>query len=65
VVAGGLAALFVVGYFALGLSTDPGRSRALRSSLDRHIPFVAQSDWLYLLVFPLAFMPLFVVPRRA
>jgi hypothetical protein len=57
----GVAAFFVAGYFGVGLSLDPARARELRTALDDRIPFVAGSVWIYLWVFPAAFLPLFVV----
>jgi hypothetical protein len=57
----GLSILFIVGYFGVGLSTDPARARELRSPLDGLIPFIAASVWVYLSVFPAALIPIFVV----
>jgi len=61
VLTAGLATFFIVGYFGIGLSTDPTRAGELVSPLDVHIPFIACSIWLYLWVFPAAFTPLFLV----
>jgi membrane-associated phospholipid phosphatase len=53
--------LFGAGYFGLGLGIDPARARDLATALDARIPFVASSVWIYVAVFPAAFLPLFVV----
>jgi membrane-associated phospholipid phosphatase len=52
---------FIAGYFGVGYSTNPAQARELVSSLDKQIPFVALSVWVYLLIFPSALVPLFVV----
>ena len=57
----GLMAFFIIGYFGVGLSTDPARARGLATPLDARIPFVPRSLWLYLWVFPAALIPVFVV----
>jgi membrane-associated phospholipid phosphatase len=57
----GLITFFIAGYFGLGSSTNPARARELTSSLDKQIPFVARSVWVYLMIFPSALVPLFVV----
>jgi len=59
--AGGLVVLFIVGYFGVGLATDPARARELGTALDRAIPFVPASIWIYLWVFPADLIPVFVV----
>ena len=56
-----MTAFFAAGYFDVGLGTDPGRARSLMTSLDARIPFIAGSVWIYLGLFPTAFLPLFVV----
>lgn len=56
-----LMTFFIVGYFGVGYTTNPARARELVSSLDKKIPFVAHSVWVYLLIFPSALIPLFVV----
>jgi membrane-associated phospholipid phosphatase len=61
VLTAGLAGFFIVGYFGIGLVTDPIRARELVSPLDVHIPFIACSIWVYLWVFPAALTPLFFV----
>jgi hypothetical protein len=58
-------ALFVAGYFAVGRAVDPARARELSTALDRKIPFVARTVWIYLAVFPASLFPLFVVRGRA
>ncbi|MFQ5659366.1 MAG: phosphatase PAP2 family protein [Gammaproteobacteria bacterium] len=60
----GLAALFLVGYFGVGLNTDPARALDLSSSLDERIPFVAETVWVYIWIFPAALIPLFTVRSR-
>lgn len=57
----GLVIFFIAGYFGIGLSRDPGEARELRTSIDARIPFIARSVWIYLLIFPAALLPLFVV----
>lgn len=57
----GLIIFFITGYFSVGLSRDPADARELAVSLDAQIPFVAQSVWVYLSLFPAALIPLFVV----
>ena len=59
--AASVSAFFVAGYFGVGLNVDPGRARPLGTALDARIPFVASSVWIYLGLFPTAFLPLFVV----
>jgi len=53
--------VFAGTYFGLGWRIDPRRAHALGFPLDARIPFVAGSIWVYLSLFPLAFLPLFVV----
>ena len=57
----GVVAFFIAGYFGVGLSVDPSRARDLGTALDRRIPFIAASVWVYLWVFPASLLPLFVV----
>jgi len=57
----GVVAFFIAGYFGVGLSVDPARARDLGTVLDRRIPFIAPSVWVYLWVFPASLLPLFVV----
>jgi membrane-associated phospholipid phosphatase len=57
----GLAVFFIIGYFGIGLSTDPARARELATPVDKEIPFLACSVWAYLWIFPAALIPLFVV----
>lgn len=61
IVTAGLIALFLIGYFGVGHSIDPLRARGLAFAFDERIPFISHSVWIYLLVFPAALMPLFVV----
>jgi len=57
----GVVAFFIAGYFGVGLSVDPARARDLGTVLDRRIPFIVPSVWVYLWVFPASLLPLFVV----
>jgi membrane-associated phospholipid phosphatase len=57
----GLVAFFVIGYFGVGLSTDPARALELATPLDHLIPFIPGSVWIYLWMLSGAFLPLFVV----
>ena len=57
----GALLLFVIGYFGVGLASDHRHARGLATSLDAKIPFVADSIWVYLAVFPAALLPLFLV----
>jgi membrane-associated phospholipid phosphatase len=54
-------ALFVAGYFGVGLHTSPKSAHDLSTALDARIPFIASSVFVYLAAFPAAFLPLFVV----
>jgi membrane-associated phospholipid phosphatase len=56
-----LVIFFIAGYFGIGLSRSPSEARELRTFLDDKIPFVVHSVWIYLLIFPSALIPLFVV----
>jgi hypothetical protein len=58
---GSLVILFIAGYFGVGLSRNPREAHELRMLLDQQIPFLARSVWIYLLIFPAALIPLFVV----
>ena len=57
----GVVAFFIAGYVGVGLSVDPAKARDLGTALDRRIPFIAASVWVYLWVFPASLLPLFVV----
>lgn len=57
----GLVIFFIAGYFGVGLSRNPANASELGTFLDERIPFVARSVWVYLLIFPAALIPLFVV----
>jgi PAP2 superfamily protein len=59
-----LVIFFIVGYFGVGLSRQPEQTRELTTALDAQIPFIARSVWIYLLIFPSALLPLFVVRCR-
>jgi hypothetical protein len=52
---------FIAGYFGVGLSRDPARTSELLLPIDKEIPFVPASIWVYLWIFPAALIPLFVV----
>jgi hypothetical protein len=56
-----VASFFTVGYFYAGLSTDPNSAARFETTLDRRIPFVSASVWVYVLVYPTSLLPLFVV----
>ena len=56
-----LIVFFIAGYFGIGLSRAPEQARELKLFVDDKIPFIAQSVWIYLLIFPSALIPLFVV----
>jgi membrane-associated phospholipid phosphatase len=56
-----LVTFFIAGYFGIGASRDPGQARELKTFLDDQVPFIADSVWTYLLIFPSALLPLFVV----
>lgn len=60
----GLVIFFVAGYFGIGLSRNPADAGELRTFLDDQIPFIVHSVWIYLLIFPAALLPLFVVRCR-
>jgi membrane-associated phospholipid phosphatase len=57
----GLVAFFSVGYFGVGRSISSAMTFDMATSLDRRIPFIAQSVWIYFWVFTAALIPLFVV----
>jgi membrane-associated phospholipid phosphatase len=56
-----IATFFIVGYFCVGLSRNPALARELALPVDRHIPFIAGSVWVYLWAFSAALIPLFMV----
>ena len=57
----GLVIFFISGYFGVGHTRNPAGAGELQTFLDDQIPFIARSVWLYLLIFPAALLPLFVV----
>lgn len=57
----GVVAFFVAGYFGVSRLVDPARAISLGTELDRRIPFIAASVWVYLWVFPASLLPLFVL----
>lgn len=56
-----LVIFFIAGYFGVGHSRDPSGAGELQIFLDDQIPFIAGSVWIYLLIFPAALVPLFIV----
>ena len=56
-----VAGFFVTGYFGVGLSRTAPSSVELATRLDARIPFIANSVWVYLWIFPTALIPLFLV----
>jgi membrane-associated phospholipid phosphatase len=52
---------FAATYFGVGWTVNASRARTLLTALDARIPFIAGSIWIYLALFPAAFLPLFVV----
>ena len=60
----GLVIFFIAGYFGVGQSRNPSGAGELQTFLDDQIPFIARSVWVYLLIFPTALLPLFVVRCR-
>jgi hypothetical protein len=62
--AGGVVALFVAGYFGIGLHAPPSIVRELRTPLDSAIPFLAPTIWIYLWLFPASLLPLFLIRDR-
>ncbi len=61
----GLIVLCFVGYYAIGLTTDPRQAISLRTPLDDAIPFVPESIWIYASVYVAMLFPAFVVQSRA
>lgn len=60
-----LVAFFAFGYFGIGRNVDPSRARELATALDRRIPFIPATVWVYLAMFPTALSPLVLVrPMR-
>lgn len=60
-----IAASWIAGYHAIGWSTDLGQAVALDTALDRAIPFVPETVYLYGLVYAASLYPLFVIRSRA
>jgi len=56
-----VVAFFVIGYYTLGLHTDPARAHTLRTRLDDAIPFVAWTIFGYAWSYTFALLPVFVV----
>jgi membrane-associated phospholipid phosphatase len=61
ILASGVIAFFLAGYFGIGLHADPASARELWTPADRRIPFVAESIWIYLWLFPASLLPLFLI----
>lgn len=59
--ASGTTGLFLLGYFGAGAHAAALRVWDLGSPWDARIPFVADSIWVYLALFPMALLPLFLV----
>lgn len=57
--------LTFIGYFWIGLTTDPGEARSLATPLDARIPFVPASIVVYAGVYILITLPVFLVESRA
>jgi membrane-associated phospholipid phosphatase len=62
-----LALLLAFGFSYFGIATrfDEARATTLLTPLDAAIPFVPQAIFVYVIVYPLALYPLFVVRSRA
>jgi len=56
-----MAVFFITGYFGVGLNVDPAAASDFGTALDRRIPFIAATVWVYLWVFPASLLPLFLV----
>ncbi len=59
-----LAVYTFVGYFAVGLATDPAQARSLGTWVDDAIPFVPWTIYLYAWVYTAMLYPAFVVRCR-
>ena len=57
-----LVTLWCAGYFGVGNSAATQHARDLITPLDRAIPFLGWSVWVYLLGIPMAVIPVFVLP---
>ena len=57
-----LSALWGGGYFYVGNSAQREPASSLATALDRAIPFLDWSVWIYLLGIPMALAPAFVLP---
>jgi membrane-associated phospholipid phosphatase len=56
-----VALFFFLGYFAVGLSRVPAKAHEFSTSLDRRVPFIAPSIWIYLWSFSASLIPLFMI----
>lgn len=56
-----LFTLWAVGYFYVGHSDSTRRARELTTALDRGIPFVGWTVWIYLAGLPMTLAPVFVL----
>jgi len=61
----GIGAAWAVAYFGVASGAEPGRARDLTTVLDRHVPFVAGSVWIYLAGMVCPVLPAVVVRSRA
>lgn len=59
-----IAASWIAGYHAIGWTTDLGQAVTLDTALDRAIPFVPETVYLYGLVYGASLYPLFVIRSR-
>lgn len=59
-----VSTLWTGGYHLIGWRTDPTRATSLATGLDRAIPFVPESVYLYGLVYGAALYPLFALRSR-
>jgi hypothetical protein len=57
----GVVALFVLGYFTIGGRVPPERALSLATAWDARIPFVPETVWIYLWLFPASLLPLFLI----
>lgn len=59
-----VSTLWTGGYHLIGWTTDPTRTTSLATGLDRAIPFVPETVYLYGLVYGAALYPLFALRSR-
>jgi hypothetical protein len=63
--AAAIATSWSAGYHAIGWTTDVGAAVALGTALDRAVPFVPETVYLYGLVYAASLYPLFAIRSRA